>query len=303
MIDWEQQLLRALLFVPGTERRKLAKVATFGADAIVIDLEDAVADDEKTEARAVTREALPSYAGGPAIMVRVNGRATGRMADDLRAVVHPRLDAVVVPKLEDAETLREVDAVLDEAEAREGLARGHVRVLALVETALGLVRCEDALARAPERLVTAIFGLGDFTADLGIDLTADAAELAYARSRVVVAARAAGLRRPIDGPFLDLFNEEGLLADSARSRQLGYQGRVTVYPPQVDATQRAYSWLGDEEAERARRVVAAFEEGERRGVASLRVDGQFVDYPIYRRAVEKLRLYDAYRQSQPEPAR
>jgi citrate lyase subunit beta/citryl-CoA lyase len=292
--DWDSQLLRALLFVPGSDRRKLAKVGTFGADAIVIDLEDAVADDQKTAARAITAEAIPTYDEETLVVVRVNGRQTGRMVDDTKSVVRDGLGAVMVPKVEDVDTLEEVDRVLAECEREAGLPLGDIGILALTETARGLVECERILAGAPDRLITAIFGLGDFSVDIGVDLTPDAHELFYARSRVVVAARAAGLAKPIDGPFLDLFNEDGLLADTARSRQLGFQGRIVVYPPQVAPTQRGYSLLAEEEVQRMSRVIDAFEEAEQRGVASIRVEGQFVDYPIYNRAREKLARHNAY---------
>lgn len=294
-VDWETQLLRSLLFVPGSDTRKLAKVGSFGADLVVIDLEDAVADEEKTAARATAHTALPTYGPGQAVCVRVNSRPTGRMEDDVAAVVRPELDALMVPKIEDLETLPAVDAALAEAEAREGMEVGSVRVLALIETARGLVECERILDGAPERTLTAVFGLGDFSTELGIDLTPEATELLYARSRLVVASRAAGLRRPVDGPFLRLQDEEGLLADSARSRGLGFQGRVTVYPPQVRPVQRAYSQMAEEDVASDRRVVAAFDEAIERGVASIRVDGRFVDYPIYDLAQERLRLDAAFR--------
>jgi citrate lyase subunit beta/citryl-CoA lyase len=215
------------------------------------------------------------------------------MEDDIAAVVRPELDAVMVPKIEDLETLPAVDAALAAAEERAGMAPGSVRVLALIETARGIVECERILLEAPARTVTAVFGLGDFSTELGIDLTPEATELLYARSRVVVAARAAGLRRAVDGPYLRLQDEEGLLADSARSRGLGFQGRVTVYPPQVGPVHEAYSAMAEEDVTRDRRVVEAFEEAIARG-ASIRVDGRFVDYPIYDLARERLRLHAAF---------
>jgi citrate lyase subunit beta/citryl-CoA lyase len=294
VIDWEEQLMRALLFVPGSDDRKLSKVTGFGADLIVIDLEDAVADDRKTAARATTRAALPCYDPEHVVTVRVNGIDTGRLQDDVAAVVCPALDAVLVPKVEDIETLPEVGRVLAAAERANGMSEGSVRILPIIETPLGIARCEEILAHAPTRTVTAIFGLGDFSVALGVDLTPEGGELAYARGRVVVAARAAGMVAPIDGPYFAVEDNVGLLDDSRRVMALGFQGRIAVYPPQVPVINRAFSDLGEKDAARARRVVDAFEQAEARGIASLRVDGRFVDYPIYRLARRKLARFDAY---------
>jgi citrate lyase subunit beta/citryl-CoA lyase len=208
------------------------------------------------------------------------------------------MDAIMVPKIEDTESLERADAALARAEQDAGLEVGTIRVLGLIETPKGISRCEEILAAAPARVHTAVFGAGDFSTELGVDLTPDATEVLYARSRLVIAARAAGLVAPIDGPWLRLTDVEGLEADCARSRQLGFQGRVNVYPPQVEPTQRSYSAMSDDDAQRARRIVEAFEEAEGRGVASIRVDGTFVDYPIYRLARDRLRRYDAWRASE-----
>ena len=276
------------MFVPASDERKLAKVGAYGADLIVIDLEDAVAEDQKTAARAQAHAALATFPAGRVVAVRVNGIETGRLDDDIEAVTAPGLAAVVVPKLEDAGTLPAVDAALARAEREAGLAEGTVRVLALIETPLGVVRCEELLAAAPPRTVTAIFGLVDFSVALGVDLTAGGEELAYARGRIVIAARAAGLSAPVDGPYPDLDDLDGLLASSRHVRTLGFQGRVALHPAQLPAINRAFSELGAGEAAHAERVVAAFEEARARGVASLRVGGQFVDYPVYELARRKL---------------
>lgn len=293
MIDWSNQLLRSLLFAPGNHPRKVARVADFGADAIVLDLEDAVALAEKEPTRPAVRAALPRYQN-TVVLVRINGWATGLGAEDLDAVVCPSLHGVLLPKVEDAATLREVDRRLAVLEAREGLPTGTIRLFPLIETARGIAQVEEIALQAPSRVHTLIFGLADFAADLGIDLTAEGVELLYARSRVVVAARAAGLAPPIDGPYLrDLHDREGLIADSQRVRQLGFQGRVVVYPAQVEPTNWAFAFLPPEEIERAREIVRQFEAAEAAGSAAIQVAGQFVDYPIYRRALHKLRLHAA----------
>jgi citrate lyase subunit beta/citryl-CoA lyase len=298
VVDWDERALRSLLFAPGNHVRKLEKVGTFGSDAVVLDLEDAVADAEKVAARSLVREALPTYDPETIVMVRVNGQETGRLEEDLHAVVCADLDCILVPKIEQPATLPRVDALLAALERERGLEHGQVRVLALIETAKGLVRCEEIALDTPARVLTLVFGLVDFSVDIGVDITPEGEGLLYARSRVVVAARAAGLRPALDGPFLDL-SGDGLEADCRRSRGLGFQGRGVIYPPHVEAVQRTYSELGDEEAAHCRRVVEAFEAAEAAGSASIQVDGRFVDYPFYYRARHKLKLFEAARTRAP----
>jgi citrate lyase subunit beta/citryl-CoA lyase len=291
-IDWEGQTLRSLLFAPGNHARRLEKVGQFGSDAIVLDLEDAVANAEKIAARASTRAALPTYRD-TVVIVRVNGAHTGLTEGDVEAVVCPELDCLMVPKVETADTLTTLDELVGRLERERGIAEGQIRFLPLIETAIGLVGCEEIAFAAPKRVVTLVFGLGDFSVDIGVDLTREATELMYARSRVVVAARAAGMPSPIDGPYPDIHDIDGLIENTLLSRRLGFQGRVVVYPPQVAPVQRAYSELSPEDLEQSRRVVEAFAEAEAAGVASIQVDGRFVDYPLYYRALHRLKLHEA----------
>jgi citrate lyase subunit beta/citryl-CoA lyase len=288
--------LRAFLFAPGNDERKLAKLASSGSDAVVLDLEDAVADSRKEAARQTVKKALGSYGPGPAVFVRVNGVETGLLADDLAAVMDDRLEGVVIPKLEDADTLALVDDELRRLESDCGMEPGAVRVIPLVETAAGVMQVGAIAAAATDRVVTLMFGIGDFVADIGVDISTGGDELTYARSRIVVAANGCGLGAPIDGPYLlDLKDVDGLVADSRRARSLGFRGRVVVHPSHVEPVQRAFSELSPDELRRARRIVEAFESAERGGSAALRVDGRFVDYPPYHRAKEQLRLYEATR--------
>ncbi|MBV8220986.1 MAG: hypothetical protein JO325_21190, partial [Solirubrobacterales bacterium] len=164
---------------------------------------------------------------------------------------------------------------------------------------LGITRCEDILATAPPRTITAMLGVADFTAALGVELSDEGTELLYARQRLVVAARATGMPGPIDGPYLRLDDSPGLVADIRRSRGLGFQGRVALHPRQVEPINRAYSELGDEQLAAAERIVAAFERAENSGLASIRVDGRFVDYPVYELARAKLRRHAAYQRAMP----
>jgi citrate lyase subunit beta/citryl-CoA lyase len=294
---WSERLLRTVLFVPGNDQRKLDKAGVLGADLVVIDLEDAVAEAEKTAARAVARNAIAGLACSGAVAVRVNGAESGRLQDDIAGVTAPGLSAIVVPKVEQVETLSAAAAGLAEAERDRDLPPGSVAVMAIIETPLGVVRCEEILLRAPPRTVAVMFGSADFSAAIGVDLTPDGSELSFARGRLIVAARAAGMVPAIDGPYLRLDDVEGLLSDTRRSRAHGFQGRVALHPRQLAPINRAYSELTDEQLAEARKVVDEFERAEAGGVASVRVDGNFVDYPVYHLARTKLRRHEAYLRS------
>jgi citrate lyase subunit beta/citryl-CoA lyase len=281
------------LFAPGSDAHKLDRVGDFGADAVVLDLEDAVAAKEKVPARDLVRAAIPHVkAKSQVVLVRVNGRETGLMPDDIAAAVGPGLDGLLIPKVQDKQTVDEADQLVTKAEQAAGLPHESVRLFVMIETALGLSRCEDIFCDAPRRLEKIVFGSGDFTVDLGVSFTSEGDEILYARSRLVVASRAAGLGSPLDGPYLHIKDDEGLRADTRRSRTLGFMGRVVVYPGQLDAVHTEYSWLTPTEVTRYRKIVDAFEAAEASGSAALRVDGDFVDYPIYYQARERLRQHD-----------
>ena len=290
-IDWANHPLRALLFAPANDSRKMARFSTSAADAVVVDLEDAVAVAQKTAARGMAATAL-SACRDQVAMVRVNGPISGLMEDDIRAVVGAPLDCLVIPKVESADVLLVADEMVTRLERDRQLPERRIRFLPLIETAMGVAHCEEIAARAPARVVTLIFGLGDFSADMGVDLTDGGDELLYARSCIAVAARAARMRSPLDGPYLDFRNLDGLVRDTQRSRSLGFRGRVVIHPSQVEPVQSTYSKLSDAELDRARRIVAAFEQAESRGVAAIEVDGGLVDYPVYRSALNKIDMFD-----------
>ncbi|MHB1567648.1 MAG: HpcH/HpaI aldolase/citrate lyase family protein [Solirubrobacteraceae bacterium] len=285
--------IRALLFAPGSDQRKLSKLPLSGADGIVVDLEDAVAESEKDAARVIGAAAIGAYEDGPLVAARVNGIDSRRLADDVAAVVCPRLDALVVPKVQDPTTLREVDRLLSQAEDAQRIPTGTTRLIALIETALGVLRADEILLQAPARTLTAALGVADLSAELGVDLTPEGTELLYARSRLVLAARAAGMEAPIDGPYLRLTDHAGLASDCERSRALGFQGRVAVHPQQVETINRSYSALSDQALLTHRRVVEEFERAQREGLGAIRVDGRFVDQPVYELSRRRLRDHSA----------
>jgi citrate lyase subunit beta/citryl-CoA lyase len=287
---------RSLLFCPATAPRPLAKLPATGADAVAIDLEDAVTNDRKVDARAALKAALDRF-GEIRTYVRVNHPSTGLTEGDVHGVLHPNLDGIVLPKVESAETVRAAGAWLAAAERANGIREGQTRILILLESALGIHRAAEILA-ADERVETAIFGFVDFMLDLGIDTidtSEGAEELLLARSSVVLAARVAQRPQPLDGPFIDISARDRFLAECRQARRLGFGGKMLIHPSQVELTHRGFAPTADE-AQQARRVVDQFAEAERNGVAAIVVDGRLVDYPVMMRAQ---RIVDAYERARP----
>lgn len=276
--------LRSLLFCPATAPRPLAKLPTIGADAVAIDLEDAVTNDRKVDARADVRAALDTFAD-IRTYVRVNHPDTGLTEGDVHGVVHPHLDGIVLPKAESPETVHAADAWLAAAERERDLPVGSTRMLVLIESAAGVHRAADILA-ASERVETGIFGFVDYMLDLGIDVidtSESTEELLMARSSLVIAARVAGRRAPLDGPFIDISDGDRFLRQCAQARRLGFAGKMLIHPSQVTLTHRGFA-PGDDEVAQASRVVEQFAAAEAEGVAAIVVDGRLVDYPVMLRA-------------------
>lgn len=283
---------RTFLFAPGDHPRRAEKVLLVGADVAILDLEDAVALSAKVAARDAVNEALARPRTCRAT-VRVNAFDTPFCFGDIQAVVGPRLDGIVLPKLEDPAQLLAVDWMIGNLEAERGLPAGVTDLMPLVETARGMAAVRE-LARAAATLPSGrvrrlAFGAGDYTTDLGITWTLDEAELAPARAEMVLASRAAGLEPPIDTVFIELREREAYVASCTRGAVLGFQGRLCIHPDQVGIANTAYSPTRDEIL-RAEKIVAAFADSEAQGLASITVDGRFVDYPIVQRAERVLAI-------------
>lgn len=276
--------LRSLLFCPATEPRRLAKLPHLGADAVAVDLEDAVSEDRKTAARAEARAALDALADVRSY-VRVNDMSTGRTQDDIDAVMSPNLDGIVLPKAEDPAMVVEVDQWLAAAERREGKPVGETALLVLIESGLGVHNAVEIM-RASARIETAIFGFVDFMLDVGIntiDHSPTAEELLYARSAIVVAARAARTSPPLDGPFIDVSAPDAFLAQCRQGRSLGFRGKMLIHPSQIALSHQGFAPDASEVAA-ARRIIESFQAAQRDGQAAVVVDGRLVDYPVVYRA-------------------
>jgi citrate lyase subunit beta / citryl-CoA lyase len=283
-------IFRSFLFAPGNHPRRVEKCLTLGADAVILDLEDAVANAEKAGTRAVVVEALsrPRRCRG---YVRVNALGTPWSHGDFVAVVAKGVDGIVLPKVENAADLQTAEWLLAALEREHGLPEGGIDLIPIIETASGFVNMGE-IARAAKRARRLAFGAGDFTLDLGITWSADESELLPYRSAFIAHSRAAGLEPPIDTVWVSLADSEGFARSVQRSKDLGFQGKLCIHPDQVPVVNARFSPTETELAH-ARRVVTAFAQAERDGLAAIQVDGQFVDYPIVYRAERLIARADA----------
>lgn len=301
------RLLRSLMFVPGHEARMVQRALGLGEftpsplDVAILDLEDGVPLDEKDRARAAIAAVLglPSNGEGPARFVRVN-RDPGARDADLAAVLRPGLDGIVAPKIDHPDELTSLTRDLDEREEAAGMARGSIRVVASIESARGLLEAR-AIAACADRVTTLLFGAEDFARDLSLptEREAEATELVYARSAVVVAAVAAR-KHAIDGIWPDVTDAEGLRRDALQGRRLGFIGKSLIHPGQIDTINEIFSPSVAEVAH-ARRVVKAFEEAQAKGRGAIALDGKLLDQPIVERARRTLLLHDAMSSKQRTP--
>jgi citrate lyase subunit beta / citryl-CoA lyase len=273
--------LRSWLFTPANHPRRVEKVFQSGADAAILDLEDAVAREEKASARVAAAEALarPRACRG---YVRVNGPDTDWCYADLLAIVVPGLDGIVVPKAERASDLSMLDWLITQLERERGMPLGAVELVPLIETAAG-VEALPEICSSTSRVARAAFGGADYTADLDMQWTDDEAEFAYIRARLAHCSRAAGLEPPIDTVVAQIREHERFRAAARRGRQFGFQGKLCIHPDQVPLANEAFG-ASAEEVAHARRVLEAWAAAERQGLASIQLDGYFVDPPIAAKA-------------------
>lgn len=285
------QYIRTALFVPGNRSDRVDKAVRTDADMIIMDLEDAVALTEKSEARRVVRQKIEQYANRR-LMVRVNAIATGLVDDDLKEILIPGLDAVLLPKVEDPRDIQQINAKITDIECESGIDEGSVKVIGLVETALGVENAFRIASTVTEsrRLYTLAFGAADFSLDMGIEMSQAEKALFYPRARLALACRAAGIAPAIDTPFMiNLKDLEAFEADVLCGKNLGFGGKLCIHPNQVEICNRLYTPSKDE-IDKADRIVSAFESAEKQGLAAIQMDGKFIDYPVVAQARRTLEM-------------
>ncbi len=269
--------LRSFLFAPATDLRKVDKALSLDADAVILDLEDAVAVSEKVRARSMVVDVL-SRVGRPGIYVRVNGCNTPWVVGDILAVVGNRPAGIMLPKAECAEDVRRVDWLIGQLEREYGLPDARIELIPLVESARGVTGAHQVAASCP-RVKRLAFGAVDYTLDMGINLTGTGNELFYARSQIAVASRAAGIEGAIDTVYVNLKDEAGLREECRVVRELGFSGKLVIHPGQIAPVNEIFSPC-QSEIDYAAKVTRAFDEAEARGIAAVQVDGKFIDYPV-----------------------
>jgi citrate lyase subunit beta/citryl-CoA lyase len=284
----DPRLRRTMLMTPGNREDRLRKSASYAADALVYDLEDSVPPSEKPAARQCVATALRDLpADGRERCVRINALDSGWGLDDLQALPYDRIDSIMVPKVESAAALRDVDARLTALGADRGRQR-PIELIALVETPRGMLQALS-IADASPRTTALFFGSGDYTSALGA--TVSEATLHYPRAVIAAAAAAAGLQAIDAAFFLDVKNAQATREDAQVARAFGFAGKVVFHPNQVDAVNQVFSPTCAE-IERARLIVAAHEAQLRRGHGTSVTDGVFVAVDLVAPARRLLRLAD-----------
>lgn len=273
---------RALLFMPGDDLRKIGKAAALDVDSVIMDLEDGVAFNRKDEARQTVARALTHLDFGRSErLVRINPPGSAFAIDDLDAVLPAHPAGIVIPKVEGADQVRYVCDIMARAEQAAGWESGSIRVLAIIETARGVLDLRE-IAGADPRLDALMFGAEDLAGDIGATRTPEGWEVFYARSAVVTAAAAYELQA-IDTVFVTLDNLEGLRRETQQALALGYAGKMAIHPRQVPVITEVFT-PSDAAVTAAQRLIDAYAAHQAAGTGVFVWDGRMVDMPMIRAA-------------------
>ena len=280
-----------MLFLPGNAPKMIINGNYLGSDAVIFDLEDAVAPDQKDAARLLVRNVLGSLEFDRVeTIVRINSIDTPYWHKDLEAIVPNKPDIIMLPKTGTAHDVEVVDDYLAALEERLGMEVGTVRLMPLIETALGI---ENAyfIASARKRVVALFLGAEDLTADLRCKRTKEGREIDYARSRMVNAARAAGVD-VYDTPFTDVNDDEGIVADATYAKSLGFTGKASISPRHITAINTVFSPTKADIAY-AYEVMDAIAEAKAQGKGAIALRGKMIDAPIVARAQQTIAAANA----------
>ena len=282
---------RSMLFLPGNTPNIIVNGDALGADNVILDLEDAVSPDQKDAARILVRNAIKAIGfDNVELTVRINSLDTPYWKDDLEEIVPLSPDLIMPTKVNSAQDVLTLDAAIAEIEKRSGLDVGTVKLIPLIETAQGLENAASIASACPR--VAAIFlGAEDLTADLRCPRTKEGTEIFYARSRMVSAARAAGVD-VYDTPFTDVNDDEGIVRDAQFARSMGFTGKACISPRHVRAVNEAFSPT-QKEIDYAYEVLEAIRQAKEQGRGAISLHGKMIDKPIVLRAEQTIAMAEA----------
>ena len=279
---------RSMLFLPGNTPNIIVNGEILGADAVILDLEDAVAPTEKDSARILVRNAIDRMGFGKCeVIVRINSTDTDFWMKDLDAIIPVRPNLIMPPKTGCAEDVRRVDEYITMLEEKLGMEKNTVKLIPLIETALGVENAFQ-IASASDRVAAIFLGGEDLTADLHCKRTKEGDEIRYARSRMVMAARAAGVE-VYDTPFTDVNDDEGIYVDAQYAKSLGFTGKSAISPRHVKAINEVFSPT-QKDIDYAYEVMEAIRIGKEQGKGAVALRGKMIDAPIVARAQQTISM-------------
>ncbi|MBP3752592.1 MAG: CoA ester lyase [Pyramidobacter sp.] len=282
---------RSMLFLPGNTPNIIVNGDALGADNVILDLEDAVSPDQKDAARILVRNAIKAIGfDNVELTVRINSLDTPYWKDDLEEIVPLAPDLIMPTKVNSAADVLTLDAAIAGIEKRSGLDVGTVKLIPLIETAQGLENAA-AIAAACPRVAAIFLGAEDLTADLRCPRTKEGTEIFYARSRMVSAARAAGVD-VYDTPFTDVNDDEGIVRDAQFARSMGFTGKACISPRHVRAVNEAFSPT-QKEIDYAYEVLEAIRQAKEQGRGAISLHGKMIDKPIVLRAEQTIAMAEA----------
>ena len=277
-------LRRSMLFIPGNSPGMLQNGGVFGADSVILDLEDAVAPIEKDAARLLVSHALRTVDYGTSEkVVRINPLDTFA-AEDIKMIVPCKPDALMVPKVQSAQDIHQAVRFIENAEQP---GQAPVKIIALLETPQGIAEAYS-IASAHKRVAALALGAEDYTAALGATRTKEGQEIFTVRNMIINAAAAAGIQS-IDTPYTDANDDDGLLADTQLAKQLGFKGKMSINPRQIDVIHGVFN-PSPSDIEWAEQVILAIEQAKAEGSGVASLNGKMVDLPIVNRAERILHL-------------
>ena len=280
---------RSLIFIPGNNQRFLEKSRTINSDIICYDLEDSVPQEEKETARESVRSAIQTInkiddANKERILaVRINSPTSDQMVTDLKKVITPGIDAIVIPKVDDDKQIAEISRIIEKEENAKNIQSGIIKIIPSIESALGVVNAYN-IAKSDQRITTLVFGIFDFLHDMKIDNQdiETITSFMYGRAKVPVDARAAGIDS-IDSIWQDIHDHNGLIKDLDLGKKMGYNGKCIIHPSQIEHVHKAFS-ASTQDIEWAKKVVQALDSAKNNSAGAVKLEGKMIDAVHYKQA-------------------